>query len=397
VSIRNGDWLRATCQFNSSLTDVETPVGHGATNEMCNLYLMVHAELPYFSWCAMPEGEMIVDPIGAGGLPAKGTANIETAHWRTLNYFEHNSIEVPVKQVSGLANVVGQYDDPAVWVFHRGDRIWNGTTFDARTHVMADAPLTTPSLLQVHRDSGALVDGSEFGLPSATFPGFLMPHFVSSSLDGTAVWVVDAGTHQVYRFDASGAADRAPTLTIGARGVAGDESTNAAAGASELDAASVRFCQPTHAIESRDGRLFVSDGYCHSRIVVLDLATKKVSAVWPLSTAAGKAPLPHALLVGECERKLYVADREAARIVVMDLETGKESASWNLEAHGLPYVFFYVFTVSINVCFDCFRMQLFHPCWSVWRRFGVGVGSRPQWQERFVIAGPVQRRDAVCL
>lgn len=46
-----GDKLRATCTFDTSERTADTYAGWGHGDEMCNLYLMVHAEEPMYLSC----------------------------------------------------------------------------------------------------------------------------------------------------------------------------------------------------------------------------------------------------------------------------------------------------------------------------------------------------------
>ncbi len=423
----------------------------------CNLYMMLHGELPYFSWCYA--GQISSDSSSAGGVPADGSLQRETVAWRDFpaSFAYGASVEAtgattgsgsgsgaaagfalttPLQSVSGVAAFVGPTEDesipslasasppssPSLWVFHRGAHEWAANTFDPVSYLMRDEQVaahqapTWPSVFRVDRDSGAVIPGSAFGGRSATatagssdsssssgnsktaaasgsFLGMRMPHSVAASPDGAAVWVVDTGAHQVHRFSASDSdPHRRPLLTIGVRNQPGGrarhhhahqrngrsandgsassaplESGGAAAGGGgegwtyaepdAADGAHTHLCQPTHAVEARDGRVYVADGYCASRVLVFDAATGRRLATWPLSAPASSAsatssasnrhldgvhPLPHSLAIGECERLLFVADRELARIVALDLDTGAERwavSTWTRQGGGggLPF------------------------------------------------------------
>ena len=73
IAIRPGDTLKATCMFDSS--NQTKPVNAGATHndEMCNLYLMLYAQLPYFMSCY---GVSQIERRGTGGVPAEGTLEV---------------------------------------------------------------------------------------------------------------------------------------------------------------------------------------------------------------------------------------------------------------------------------------------------------------------------------
>lgn len=73
IAIRPGDTLKATCMFDSS--NQTKPVNAGATHndEMCNLYLMLYSQLPYFMSCY---GVSQIERRGTGGVPAEGTLEV---------------------------------------------------------------------------------------------------------------------------------------------------------------------------------------------------------------------------------------------------------------------------------------------------------------------------------
>ena len=69
IVVRPGDTLKATCLFDS--TSVKKSVNAGATHndEMCNLYLMLYSQLPYFMACY---GSPQIEKHGMGGIPLEG-------------------------------------------------------------------------------------------------------------------------------------------------------------------------------------------------------------------------------------------------------------------------------------------------------------------------------------
>ena len=73
IVIKPGDTLKATCLFDS--TSVKKSVKAGATHndEMCNLYLMLYSQLPYFMACY---GSPQVEKHGMGGIPLEGRVEV---------------------------------------------------------------------------------------------------------------------------------------------------------------------------------------------------------------------------------------------------------------------------------------------------------------------------------
>lgn len=77
IAIRPGDTLKATCMFDSS--NQTHPVNAGATHhdEMCNLYLMLYSQLPYFMSCY---GSPQIERHGTGGIPSESSLEVPLLH-----------------------------------------------------------------------------------------------------------------------------------------------------------------------------------------------------------------------------------------------------------------------------------------------------------------------------
>ena len=79
--IRPGEALRASCDFSSAGTNHVVRAGASHHDEMCNLYMMVSSELPYFMSCN--GGIAAVSGRGAGGIPAPAHLEADRhAAWR---------------------------------------------------------------------------------------------------------------------------------------------------------------------------------------------------------------------------------------------------------------------------------------------------------------------------
>lgn len=74
---------------------------------------------------------------------------------------------------------------------------------------------------------------------------------------------------------------------------------------------------------ANDGRVFVGDGYCNSRVVEFT-AAGEYSGEFTLPPEAGD-PLrnPHSIVLQECVHAMYVAEREASRVNRFSLDTRK--------------------------------------------------------------------------
>ena len=211
---------------------------------------------------------------GPGGVPPNGRLVLEGGVWHEPQ---------GLGQVSGLASP----GDGTVWVFHRGDRAFDGTTFKA-DNTLADAtPIQSSAggaalMLQVEQDSGKVLrswggDGM-----------FYMPHMVTVDYEGN-LWVTgapppraalvgacrrrmvpcptklphqpaplpiarpslpcppspaDVGLHQALKFTPDGK----PLMALGTPLQPGNDATH--------------FCKPTRVAVGRDGALFVSGAEC---------------------------------------------------------------------------------------------------------------------------------------
>lgn len=78
-----------------------------------------------------------------------------------------------------------------------------------------------------------------------------MPHGLTYDHEGY-VWIIDAGLHQIFKFDPKN--PEKPILTLGEAFVAGNDAGH--------------FCKPTDvAVSRKNGDIFISDGYCNRRVV----------------------------------------------------------------------------------------------------------------------------------
>ncbi len=73
---------------------------------------------------------------------------------------------------------------------------------------------------------------------------------------------------------------------------------------------------------ARDGSIFVSDGYCNSRVVKFD-PNGSFKREYTMPPGMPAMAVPHSVVIQECLGWLYVADREGAKVHAFDMETGK--------------------------------------------------------------------------
>lgn len=142
------------------------------------------------------------------------------------------------------------------------------------------------------------------------------PHSIRVDASG-AIWTVDATRSEVLKFAANG--------TVLLR--------------RQFDRPSVRevFCGATDIAFGRDGLIFISDGYCNGRILVLDASGEILREWGSIGSAEGAFQIPHAVAVGP-DDLLYVADRENGRIQRFDSE-GRLVGVWQLAGQLLSLAF----------------------------------------------------------
>lgn len=135
------------------------------------------------------------------------------------------------------------------------------------------------------------------------------------------LWYVDAADNMIYRFDAEG-------RTVGTLGTNPEPwtyLTHVIAGAVPPRSA---FYQQTDIGWSRDGTIFVADGYGNSRVAKFDKDGNFVKAWGERGAQPGNFNTPHSLVVDDNDI-IYVADRGNSRIQSFDTE-GNLKSVWRL-------------------------------------------------------------------
>lgn len=123
-----------------------------------------------------------------------------------------------VGQVSGVA----RGHDGSIWLFHRGARVWTGTSFTGTLSETATdtTPIPEDVILRLHSASG--LQEAAFGAGE-----FIMPHMITVAPDG-ALWVTDVGLHQAVKFSEAGQ----ELMRLGKKLEPGHDESH--------------FCKPTH-------------------------------------------------------------------------------------------------------------------------------------------------------
>jgi hypothetical protein len=125
---------------------------------------------------------------------------------------------------------------------------------------------------------------------------FFMPHGLTVD-DQQNVWLTDVALHQVFKYE-NGKFDK-PSLKLGVRFENGNDEQH--------------FCMPTDvAVSSLNGDIFVSDGYCNSRVVQFDKNGKYIKEF--KMDQHGSLDKPHSVALIENLNLVCVADRENGRL-----------------------------------------------------------------------------------
>ena len=230
--------------------------------------------------------------MNAGARLAVASATYEVVHgWPIL----------PEGHSLGQAVGVGVDSRGRVFVFHRAGRQWSDP-------FPADC-IAAPTVVVFDGASGDQV---------AQWGGdlFVMPHGLAVDQDDN-VWVTDVGLHTVTKLTGAGQ----PLLTVGTRGVPGDDATH--------------FALPTDVAVLPDGSFYVSDGYGNARVARFDPSGRFAGEFGARGAGPGQLDLPHGIAV-DAAGHVYVADRGNARVQVFDA-AGRYLAGWKSEALGRPY------------------------------------------------------------
>jgi DNA-binding beta-propeller fold protein YncE len=135
------------------------------------------------------------------------------------------------------------------------------------------------------------------------------------------LWYVDAADDIIYRFDSEG-------RTVGTLGTNPEPWTWLTHVIERAARGRAGFYQETDIGWSKDGSMFVSDGYGNSRVAKFDKDGNFVKSWGERGGQPGNFNTPHSLVVDKND-VVYVADRGNSRIQTFDTE-GTLKAVWNL-------------------------------------------------------------------
>ncbi|XP_032069288.1 peptidyl-glycine alpha-amidating monooxygenase isoform X2 [Thamnophis elegans] len=336
VEIKYGDILAARCVFTGEGRSSKTYIGGTARDEMCNFYIMYYMEAKYAIssmtctqnikpeiFKSIPQEANIPIPVkpdmtmmahghneeikneGMGMIMQQPKREEEEVLDQGLNIEEvadWPGINLKLGQVSGL----GLDSNNNLVIFHRGDHVWDANSFNS-SYVYQQkglGPIKENTILVIEASTSTILHSTGRNM-------FYLPHGLSIDNNGN-YWVTDVALHQVFKLASNGA--ESPLLTLGRALQPGSDNYH--------------FCQPTDvAVDPATGNIYVSDGYCNSRIVQFSPNGIFVMQ-WGEETSVGHAKpgqfsIPHSLTLASDFGQLCAADRENGRIQCFKPETGK--------------------------------------------------------------------------
>lgn len=368
VDISYDDILAARCVFSGEGRTTETHIGGTANDEMCNFYIMYYMEakhaVSYMTCTQNANPEMFRNIPQEANIPIsvksdvlkmmhghheetkdsdatsllqqdkkeeilddetkdsdasyllqqakKEEAEILDRNFHIAEAVEWPGLDLKLGQVSGLAL------DPEnnLVVFHRGDHVWDVNSFDSKFVYQQRGlgPIEQNTIIVLNPSNAKLLHSTGKSL-------FYLPHGLSVDKNGN-YWVTDVALHQVFKL---GANEKEPLLILGVALQPGSDKNH--------------FCQPTDvAVDPITGSIYVSDGYCNSRIIQFSPNGLYVMQ-WGEETSLGRSRpgqfhIPHSLALIPDLSQLCVADRENGRIQCFKLETGEFTREIKHKAFG---------------------------------------------------------------
>ncbi|XP_036135460.1 peptidyl-glycine alpha-amidating monooxygenase isoform X5 [Molossus molossus] len=330
IDVSFGDILAARCVFTGEGRTEATHIGGTSNDEMCNLYIMYYMEAKHavsFMTCTQNVAlDMFrnIPPEANIPIPVKSDMVMMHGHHKeTENKDKTSLLQQPKEEVleqdfhveealdwPGIYLLPGQVSGVALdpknnlVIFHRGDHVWDGNSFDSMFVYQQRGlgPIVEDTILVIDPNNASVLQSSGKNL-------FYLPHGLSVDKDGN-YWVTDVALHQVFKLNPN--SKEGPLLILGRSMQPGSDQNH--------------FCQPTDvAVDPDTGAIYVSDGYCNSRIVQFSPSGKFITQWGEESSGSSPKPgqfnVPHSLALVPHLGELCVADRENGRIQCFKTDT----------------------------------------------------------------------------
>ncbi|XP_076995173.1 peptidyl-glycine alpha-amidating monooxygenase isoform X10 [Tamandua tetradactyla] len=362
VDVSFGDILAARCVFTGEGRTEATRIGGTSSDEMCNLYLMYYMEAKHavsFMTCTQnvaPDLFRTVPPEASIPIPVNTEMVMMHGHHKEAeNKNKASLLQQPKREEEALEqdfHVEEALDWPGVYllpgqvsgvaldpknnlvIFHRGDHVWDENSFDSKFVYQQRGlgPIEEDTILVIDPNNAAILQSSGKNM-------FYLPHGLSIDKYGN-YWVTDVALHQVFKLHPN---SKDGALLILGRSMEPGSDKN-------------HFCQPTDvAVDSGTGAIYVSDGYCNSRIVQFSPSGTFITQWGEESSGSNPKPgqfsLPHSLTLVPHLDQLCVADRENGRIQCFKTDTKEfvreiKHASFGRNVFAISYIPGLIFAVN---------------------------------------------------
>ncbi|XP_027461570.1 peptidyl-glycine alpha-amidating monooxygenase isoform X12 [Zalophus californianus] len=389
VDVSFGDILAARCVFTGEGRTDATHIGGTSSDEMCNLYIMYYMEAKHavsFMTCTQnvaPDLFRTIPPEANIPIPVKSDMVMMHGHHKETEnkdktsllqqpkgeeMLEQEAVKPPLEieelwsrkektpnvrghvlkdfhieealEWPGVYLLPGQVSGVALdlknnlVIFHRGDHVWDGNSFDSMFVYQQRGlgPIEEDTILVIDPNNAAVLQSSGKNL-------FYLPHGLSVDKDGN-YWVTDVALHQVFKLDPN--SKGGPLLILGRSMQPGSDQNH--------------FCQPTDvAVDPDTGTIYVSDGYCNSRIVQFSPTGEFITQWGEESSRSNPKPgqfnVPHSLALVPHLGQLCVADRENGRIQCFKTDTKEfvreiKHASFGRNVFAISYIPGLLFAVN---------------------------------------------------
>uniref|UniRef100_A0A8C5B885 Peptidylglycine alpha-amidating monooxygenase n=1 Tax=Gadus morhua TaxID=8049 RepID=A0A8C5B885_GADMO len=313
IEVKFGDTIASRCVFTGEGRTSKTYIGGTADDEMCNYYIMYYMEsrhaTPFMSCMEPGSAELFrhMPVLPALPVPVEShdmMSRVMSGH-KTGYFLEEVTawpeVKLQLGQVSGLA--LDSYGN--LVIFHRGDHHWGVNSFDniARYQHRSKGPIQQSTILVVDQVKGEILKASGRNT-------FYLPHGITTDKENN-YWVTDVALHQVFKL--SSQQRDVPLVELGEAFTPGSDRRH--------------FCQPTDvAVDPVTGNIYVSDGYCNSRIMKFSAEGQYLSEWGAGSSDRRKRKpfrIPHSLAYLPDRQELCVADRENGRIQCFVADSGE--------------------------------------------------------------------------
>uniref|UniRef100_A0A8D2DFZ0 Peptidylglycine alpha-amidating monooxygenase n=1 Tax=Sciurus vulgaris TaxID=55149 RepID=A0A8D2DFZ0_SCIVU len=363
VDVSFGDILAARCVFTGEGRTEATHIGGTSSDEMCNLYIMYYMEAKHavsFMTCTQnvaPDIFRTIPPEANIPIPVKSDMVMMHGHHKEIenkdktallpqpkreeeevldqDFHVEEALDWPgVYLLPGQVSGVALDPENNLVIFHRGDHVWDGNSFDSMFVYQQRGlgPIEEDTILVIDPNNAEVLHSSGKNL-------FYLPHGLSIDKDGN-YWVTDVALHQVFKLNPN--SNEGPLLVLGRSMQPGSDQNH--------------FCQPTDvAVDPGTGAIYVSDGYCNSRIVQLSPTGKFITQWGEASSGSSPKPgqfsVPHSLALVPHLGQLCVADRENGRIQCFKTDTKEfvreiKHASFGRNVFAISYIPGLLFAVN---------------------------------------------------